>query len=165
MRRQFTLKTVESRSVNCRRGVTLLEIVIVLAIMSILGTVGALSLQGESQSAKLSAERLARDIEYCRAMTRYSSYSYSLSFERDGYTILKNESLDEKIEKREKHDKTVEFEKVPGKMSFLKEGEAVIDKGDMTIKLVERKTGDGIYITIVPVSYRVLVTESPSNPF
>lgn len=163
MKRQFTLKIRKAKSHN--RGYTLIELAIVIAIMGIMGMLGVTSIAFTDQNLLRSGESLATDLESCMAMTQYGPNSYSIAFERDGYTVLKNRRESIEMEKKIIYPKGIAFERIPEKISFLKKGDLELKKQDRTIKIVDIKRNESIYITIVPVSNRVRVTESPSKPF
>lgn len=162
MKRPSTLKT--RKDLNCSRGYTLLELAIVLAIIGIMGMVGSALIAPARQKLLRSAESLAGDLESYMAMTHYSPNSYSITFERGGYTVLRNRQESIEIEKEVKYPESVEFARVPANMSFQKNGDLKLKKEDMTIKILDRKKKESLYITIVPVSNRVRVTASPSKP-
>lgn len=163
MKRLYTLKT--RKAIDCDRGYTLLEIAVVLAIMGILGMAGVASLKMGRRELASAGESLALDLESCMSMTSYSPNSYSMAFERGGYTVYRNKYNDIETEKEVVYPENIEFAKIPANISFLKKKDLQLKKEDRTIKLTDNRTGGELYITIVPVSNRVHVTENPSRPF
>lgn len=148
-----------------RGGYTLLELIVVIAIISILGAIGISNLELNRDRVEKTGMRLALDIESYGVMAVYTPYTYSISFRENGYTVNRIGNAGENTVKRVVYPDGIEFGKIPNTVYFLKRGEMIVRQEDMTIKLVDSKNRQSIYITVVPVSNRVMLTDSPSNPF
>ena len=138
---------------KCNLGFTMIELIIVLALLGILATISIPRFDHSSYYLRTQAKTLCSEIRDVRVLRMTEGEDYKISLNHDYYQVSKGTKLIKKVNLKPNYKLYYNFSEI--KFSYHT---GAPTKGD-TITLRNTKTKTYMEITIVPASGRVLLKD------
>lgn len=138
---------------NKQRGVTLIELIVVVAMLSLLSSIVLPRIETSTYALLAASRGLRDDIRYIRCMTMTEGQNLHITFQRTGYSILEGSKV---IKKIKFHQDFSLYQNLTGsQIAFSYSGAPSTSGGTLT--LVNDESKKYCVVTVVPGTGRILL--------